>query len=148
MIGRVVFDTSTLAGAVLKAGSKPYRALALALGSCTICSCEQAIAELADVLSRTYFDRNLSRSDRDDFLALLRENAAVFHVSETAAASVEPRCRDERDHFILALAVISEADVIVSSDSDLLVLHPWRGIRILTPADFLMELSTRGDFPR
>jgi predicted nucleic acid-binding protein len=27
--------------------------------------------------------------------------------------------------------------VIVSSDQDLLVLDPWHGIRILTPAQFL-----------
>jgi predicted nucleic acid-binding protein len=33
----------------------------------------------------------------------------------------------------------AEADVLVSSDKDLLVLHPWRGIRIVTPAEFLGE---------
>lgn len=36
-----------------------------------------------------------------------------------------------------ALAGASGAAFIVSSDSGLLVLDPWRGIRIVTPAEFL-----------
>jgi predicted nucleic acid-binding protein len=31
----------------------------------------------------------------------------------------------------------SGADTIVSSDDDLLVLHRWRGVRILRPAEYL-----------
>jgi hypothetical protein len=37
--------------------------------------------------------------------------------------------------FSLALAI--KADCIVTGDKDLLVLHPFREIPILTPADFL-----------
>ena len=37
----------------------------------------------------------------------------------------------------LELALAAGADIIVSSDDDLLVLHPWRGVRILRPADYL-----------
>ena len=38
-----------------------------------------------------------------------------------------------------ALALACEADVLVSSDADLLVLHPWRGVPIVTPGDFLIR---------
>ena len=38
---------------------------------------------------------------------------------------------------LLELAVDGRADVIVTGDKDLLVLHPFRGISILTPADYL-----------
>lgn len=47
-------------------------------------------------------------------------------------------CRDPKDDKYLELALASRADTIVSSDRDLLVLHPWRGVRILQPADYLM----------
>ena len=50
-----------------------------------------------------------------------------------------PPCRDSRDNKFLALALIADADAIVSSDEDLLTLHPWRGIPILTPTQFLAE---------
>jgi hypothetical protein len=48
-------------------------------------------------------------------------------------------CRDPKDDKYLELALAAGAEVIVSSDDDLLVLHPWRGTRILNPADYLAE---------
>ncbi len=35
----------------------------------------------------------------------------------------------------------SGADTIVSSNGDRLVLHPWRSVRILRPADYLAEAA-------
>jgi predicted nucleic acid-binding protein len=47
-------------------------------------------------------------------------------------------CRDPKDDKYLELAVAGKADVIVSSDvGHLQVMHPWRGIAILSPADYL-----------
>jgi len=43
------------------------------------------------------------------------------------------------DDKYLALAAAGNADIIVSSDvRDLLSMNPWRGIAILSPADFLV----------
>ena len=46
-------------------------------------------------------------------------------------------CRDPKDNKFLELALVAGADLIVSSDADLLVLSPWRGIPILKPAEYL-----------
>jgi predicted nucleic acid-binding protein len=46
-------------------------------------------------------------------------------------------CRDPKDDKFLSLALAAGADCIVSSDADLLALHPYRGIAIVTPAVFL-----------
>lgn len=46
-------------------------------------------------------------------------------------------CRDPTDDKFLELAINGAADVIVSGDADLLVLHPFRGIPILSPAGFI-----------
>ncbi len=51
--------------------------------------------------------------------------------------AVDPPCRDSKDNQFLALALVSEADILVSSDEDLLVLHPWRGLAIMRPVEFL-----------
>lgn len=45
-------------------------------------------------------------------------------------------CRDPDDDRILALARAFAADVLVTGDDDLLVLHPWSGIAIVRPRDF------------
>lgn len=141
MIERVVFDTSSLIGAVLKVGSKPHQALMHALDCCILCSTEQIMVELAVALNRSYFERRLTQSDRDSFLAMLRKNAEMYCVENTATVALDPPCRDKSDNFILVLALAAHADIIVSSDQDLLVLNPWRGIPILTPAQFVAQFS-------
>lgn len=35
------------------------------------------------------------------------------------------------------MRLVSQAVVIVSGDKDLTVLDPWRGVRVLRPAQFL-----------
>jgi uncharacterized protein len=47
-------------------------------------------------------------------------------------------CRDPDDNMYLELALAAQAATIVSGDHDLLVLHPWRGIRIVRPAGYLV----------
>jgi len=42
-----------------------------------------------------------------------------------------------KDNKYLALAAAVGARVIIASDNDLLVLDPWRGIRIVRPVEFL-----------
>ncbi len=54
-------------------------------------------------------------------------------------ANVLPACRDPKDNPFLALVLACSADVLVSSDADLLVLHPWRGVPILTPSAYLLS---------
>jgi putative PIN family toxin of toxin-antitoxin system len=48
-------------------------------------------------------------------------------------------CRDPNDDMVLECAVLAGAQVIVSGDKDLLVMGSFRGIRIVTPAEFLAE---------
>jgi putative PIN family toxin of toxin-antitoxin system len=46
-------------------------------------------------------------------------------------------CRDRKDNKFLELAVSAGATCIITGDKDLLVLNPFKGILILTAADFL-----------
>lgn len=50
-------------------------------------------------------------------------------------------CRDAKNNCYLELALAARASVIVSGDEDLLVLDPWRGIRVFRPARFVEELG-------
>ncbi len=54
-------------------------------------------------------------------------------------------CRDPKDDKFLDLAVNGQATCLISGDADLLALHPFRGIAILTPAQFLQTLSQEGE---
>ncbi len=46
-------------------------------------------------------------------------------------------CRDPKDNKFLELAINGKATAIVSGDKDLLILHPFRGIPIVTVSQFL-----------
>lgn len=137
LIERVVLDTSTLVGALLLPGSVPRQAFMQTLASGTLCASPATLAELEQVLSRRKFDRYLDRDSRMDFFQRYRNQVLLFPVTEAAETALPQACRDPRDNKFLALAAHCSADVLVSSDDDLLALHPWQGIPILTPAQFL-----------
>jgi uncharacterized protein len=46
-------------------------------------------------------------------------------------------CRDPKDDKILELALNGQARYIVSGDKDLLVLNPFRDVKIVTAEEFL-----------
>jgi uncharacterized protein len=134
---RVVFDTSTLVSAALKPGSVPHQALLLALARCDVCASVPTWLELQRVMQRARFDRYLARPARLDFVAMLRESLHFFAVTTADDDAVQPPCRDATDNKFLALVQLCQAQALVSSDDDLLVLHPWRGVPVLRPVDFL-----------
>jgi putative PIN family toxin of toxin-antitoxin system len=137
MSRRVVLDTSTLVSAALRVGSVPYQALLEALSTCDVCASAETLAELEQVFDREKFGAYLDQESRREFIALVRGNVHLFAVQNSDLTAVEPPCRDPMDAQFLALALVAEATMMVSSDEDLLVLHPWRGVAILTPAEFL-----------
>jgi putative PIN family toxin of toxin-antitoxin system len=92
------------------------------------------LEELVDVLNRPRIRHKYGLTEEDIQtllgLILLRGEAVMPEQQITA-------CRDPRDDKFLEVAVAGEADLIVSGDQDLLVLHPFGAIPILSPAEFL-----------
>ncbi len=89
-------------------------------------------AEYREVFSRKKLQRYLSEEDTRLLLAILiRQSAWIDHPMEIV------ECRDPKDDKFLALAISGRATHVVSGDADLLALDPFRGIRIVTPRQFL-----------
>ena len=84
------------------------------------------------MLHRPKLARFLDGELRDELLDLQLSAAVWFDPAERVTD-----CRDAKDNKYLELALAAKAGVIVSSDEDLLVLDPWRGVRIRRPADYL-----------
>jgi putative PIN family toxin of toxin-antitoxin system len=128
----IVFDASALVSAALKADSVPERALLRAEEVDVFALSAAVDAEIASVLGRSRFALTISLARRQRILEILRRAAVWF---EPAVRVTD--CRDPKDDKYLELALAAGAEIIVSGDDDLLVLHPWRGVRILRPADYL-----------
>lgn len=137
MTFKIVFDTSSLVGAALRPKSIPAQALQLALDDHEVCVSIESLDETVRILRQEKFDKYVDLTVRYEFLRKLRRDCSLQSVPEDVSIAVQGSCRDSNDDFILALALASQADVIVSSDHDLLVLHPWRDIAVVTPAQFL-----------
>ena len=133
---RAVFDTNALISALLFEGSRPARALLAALDRGVLLVSVETVSELSKVAGRSKFDRYVTTEERARFVAALVGRAELVEVGAHVAA-----CRDPKDDKFLSLALAGSASVIVSGDEDLLVLHPFQGVPILTPAAFLEEME-------
>jgi putative PIN family toxin of toxin-antitoxin system len=90
------------------------------------------IDELRIVLQRPKFDRYAPLDDRMLFLISFIRDSTLVAITEQVQV-----CRDPKDDKFLELAVSGSATHIVTGDQDLLVLHPFRGVAIVTPGEFL-----------
>ena len=132
---RFIFDTNAIISAVLLKRSVSRQAFDKAFDQGELLVSAETIDELNQVLRRPDFAKYVTEDERLAFLAVLLREAKLVEV--TVAVS---ECRDPRDNKFLELAVSGQAVCIVTGDRDLLVLHPYRGIWIVTPRDFLEKM--------
>ena len=86
------------------------------------------------MLLRPKFDKYLSRQSRGQFLTDYRNAVLLVNI-----IYVVNDFRDAKDNKFLEVAVNANASHLISGDDDLLVLHPYGDIQIVSPANFLME---------
>jgi putative PIN family toxin of toxin-antitoxin system len=139
---RTVIDTGVAVSAVLLPRSVPRQAFDAAVARGKLLVSEATVAELDEVLRRPKFNKYVPEVLRLEFLAALVQRA-----EQVAVAAVITACRDAKDNKFLELAVSGKASHIISGDTDLLVLHPFRGIVIVTPQAFLANLLGSGAEP-
>ena len=129
---RIVIDTNVVISALIFAGSRSMNAFILAKLRGTILISNDVLSELINVLSRSKFDRYITSEIREDFLAGLMLEAEIVPITEKITA-----CRDPKDNKFLELAMSGYADYLLTGDQDLLVLHPFRNLQIITVSNFL-----------
>jgi putative PIN family toxin of toxin-antitoxin system len=119
---RVVIDTNVFVSASIFSNSVPRQAVSKALRNTALLFSAPAMNELKEVLFRSKIDRFVSREERAIFLAQLESVAKIIPIIQ-----IVRECRDPRDDKFLEVALNGSADLIVSGDTDLLEMNPWRG---------------------
>jgi putative PIN family toxin of toxin-antitoxin system len=132
---RIVVDTNVFVSAALKDKSIPSIALHLAAQRDVLLKSAATEAQLFDVIMRPYL-LPLIAPATSDWFRLLMAKAELITITENVAA-----CRDSTDDKFLELAVSGRADLILTGDADLLVLDPFRGISIVSPATVTQQPS-------
>lgn len=87
-------------------------------------------------MERAKFDRYVSLASRREFVAFISATVRIVSIRRSVKA-----CRDPADDKFLDVAVNGGAECVVTGDTDLRALHPFEGIAIVTPADFLARVS-------
>ena len=96
----------------------------------------ELLDELITTLQRPKIAKRISETDSEALVELIEERS-IF---------VNPKikfeiCRDHHDDKLLECAVEGKVDIIGTGDGDLLILHPFRNIDILTPSDLIKRLK-------
>ena len=129
---RVVPDTNMVVSAMLLPQSRPRQALEYVRRHGTVLASTDTLSELREVIRRPRFDRYLLEGQRREFMYDLEQDSELIPITHSVTA-----CRDPKDDKFLELAISGNATHIITGDDDLLDLHPFRNIPILTPAVFL-----------
>jgi uncharacterized protein len=130
---RAVLDPNVLvAAAISPAGTAAACLRALEEGRYELIASPALLAELSGVLRREKFRAFLTAEQADRYVeALARDVTVVGDPAQRPAVS-----RDSGDDYLVALARVADAHVLVSGDSDLLDLE-LADLRIESPAAFL-----------
>ena len=133
---RAVFDTNVVASASFWRG-KPFDCLtAWAQGRCEAAVSPAVLAEYQETIE----ELRLDYPDRKpvEWADALAESAELVFPTDRAKGGTP----DPDDEIILECALAAEADCIVTGDKrHLQALKEFRGIRIVSPAEFLRLLA-------
>jgi putative PIN family toxin of toxin-antitoxin system len=137
MVGGVVFDTSTVVSAlVFKKGRLSWLRDAWRLRQAIPLVSQVTEAELRRVLNYPKF--KLSSLEQQVLLNEYLPFCKSIDIPNPPPAV--PECRDLKDLPFLWLAVVGDAEYLVTSDQDLLVLSPEFSVPIVT-ADMFQETA-------
>jgi len=133
MIKIYVLDTNTLISAHLLPNSISRKAFNKALEEGALVHSSATFNEFVEVFTRPKFDKYVSTNIRLNAVKLLERSSQLVDVSIKVND-----CRDPKDNKFLELALTVKSNCIITGDKDLLVLHPFQEISILTAAEFLV----------
>lgn len=136
-LDRIVVDTNVFVSAIALSRSVPRQAVNRMLDSGVLLFSDATMTELVEVLRRPKFDRYVSAEDRAIFLGQLRTVAEFVPIIQ-----VVRECRYSKDDKFLEVALNGRADVIITGDADLLGMHPWREVAVLSPVHFLGNVKS------
>ncbi len=125
---RLLLDTNVLVAALVARGTCSDL-LEHCVRQHSVISSQPLLDELRDVLERKF------RQPTADVRSALRLFAETFALVVPDTLD-PPTCRDRDDDVVLATALAGACDAIVTGDQDLLVLDPFRGVRVISPSAF------------
>ena len=102
-----------------------------------IVSCREQLSELQEVLYRPKMERYFSTQQINGMFELLADYALFVKIHSKIDV-----CRDAKDDYLLALAMDSKADFLITGDKDLLSIKQIETTKIISFKDFEIHIKT------
>jgi uncharacterized protein len=136
---RVVIDTNVWLSALLWGGQPSLIIQLIEQKQIQAISSENILTELTDILQKPKLQKRLDRLEiTADEVVVIAKRLMTLVVTEEV---IIPQLRDPKDQMVLATAISGDAQIVISGDKDLLILHPYGNISILLPQEFLTRFS-------
>lgn len=132
----IVIDTNVLISAGLLPQSKTAQVLALAVEHFVIAQNQATWHELETRIAREKFDRYFGDGGRLRHLVKIAQSIQRFETTASVAVS-----RDKADDKFIELALDAGATIVISGDPDLKEIQTYKGIEILSPAQFFERFN-------
>ncbi len=87
--------------------------------------------EVFDVINRDKFKNYFGEEEKIELFYLIESVSKEVNIKKKVHD-----CRDKNDNFILNIALNGKADYIITGDIDLLVINPYKGIKIFSYKEF------------
>lgn len=130
-VKRVVVDTNVLISYTLKPDGVVGKVVDHLLENSVLLFCQATFIEFETRLWRPKFDRYITLEQRKRVLHDLEAAAIWVEISGAAKYS-----RDPDDDKFVELALLGQAEVLISGDNDLLDLAEIEGLSILSPRGY------------
>lgn len=131
---KIVIDTNVIISGLMFPGSIPNQAIKIAEQNNEILYSQETFLEIQRVLKKPKIVKIVIDKKVQEFYQNINELWKCVCPKKTIND-----CRDTKDNKFLEVAIEGNADVIITGDQDLLVLHPYHNIYILSPQDFLVS---------
>ena len=97
---------------------------------------QSLLDELIEVTQRTKFKKYFNQDDIYKVLKMLELKSELINVSSEITI-----CRDEKDNYLLSLAVDGKADFLITGDDDLLIIRKINHTEIVSYKEFEIRLD-------
>lgn len=131
---RLVVDTNIFISAFLGSKNAKFLIREIFNDEYDLIMSEKQLREIQEVLKRPKFSKYISTAEIDELINLLSLKVIIPAIYDKIYD-----CRDVKDNMILEEAVYGNGQYIITGDDDLLVLNPYRWVKIILLKEFLIE---------
>ena len=128
---KIIIDTNLWISFLIGMKSSSAIRRILTDGAVSVVMTDILQAEIMAVASRPKFTKYFAPEACDRLLAFLRARS-----DEYVLGDIPNRCRDPKDDYLLELARVSDADILVTGDKDLTDMRQFGRCQMMTLAEF------------